>query len=270
MVLKRLRNARKRWNKSKIGSRINTITGNRYGRGWKQIATKGIPQMVRDVAMLKSMVNAEKKRFVITSTSAQSIGQVNYNSSGYLAVDITPTPSENATQSGRSGSSVKLNSAYMKFQFYHQSSTVHNIKLKMYVVQVLGVQSTGPGTFLGNMFLSNSFVSPSITDFNSQLNPDYFRQYRIIKQKTVSLPPDSVSNAQVIKEVAVPLKFRNYHVRFNQDTNTVTAGQLFLFILADSGNISSSTASTCTPIPVAGTSTGCLCNYNLTYYYYDN
>jgi hypothetical protein len=270
MVFKRLRNARKRWNKSKIGSKINAITGNRYGRGWKQIATKGVPQMARDVAMLKSMVNAEKKRYVISSTQATAIGQVNANASGYMAIDITPVPGQSNTYDGRQGASVKLHSSYMKFQFYHQASTAQNIKLKMFLVHVTGAPVASAATFLGQMFQQNSFVSPGITDYNSQLNPDYFKQYRILRTRTVSLPPDSISGVQVIKEVAIPIRFRNHHIRFNKDTNTVTSGQLLLFIFADSGNISSGSASTCTPIPVTAVSTGCVTNYNLTYYYYDN
>jgi len=260
----------KRIYNSKPMRAIRTATGNRYGRGTKQLITKGVPQLAKDVLLMKKMLNSEKKRIVITSTQATSIGQVNANASGYLAIDITPAPGQSNTYDGRSGASIKVNSSYMKFQFYHQTSTAHNIKMKIYIIKINGPPISSPANFLGQMFQQNSFVTPGIQDYNSQLNPDYFKQYKILRTKTVNIPADTVSGVQVIKEVSIPMNFKNHHIRFNKDTNTVTSGQILMFILADSGNISSGSTSTCTPIPVTGTNTGILSNYNFTYYYYDN
>lgn len=269
MVFNRVRNLRKKWNKSKIGSKINQITGNRYGRGAKQILTKGVPQLTKDVLMMKKMLNAEKKRIGV-ATSNTSFGQLNYNSSAYIATDITPIPAQGVTSATRNGASIKLNSAFLKFQVYHQSSTTQPIKFRIIIAKVAGIPESNMNTFFQQCWQPNTFLSSTIYDFHSQPNPDYFRAYKIIKSRTVTVPADQITGVNMIKDISIPLKFKNHHIRFNADTTTVSSGQLVMWVVADCGNISSGSASTVTPIAVSGTSTGLIMNTNFMWYYYDN
>lgn len=264
-----MRKTLKRAYNSKIGKKIRKITGDRYGRGAKQLLIKGVPQLTRDVLMLKKMVNAEKKR-IVQNNGGYTVGQCSVNGQGFLAFEVTPVMSQGNTNSTRNGSSIKLNSSYMKLQFLHQSNTTQPIRLKCYLISVPGLPTTNITGFINNMFSANPFITGgTIRDYNSQPNPDFFRQYRIIRKTSVYLPPDNYSGAMSIKDVAIPVKFRNHHVRFNGDTDTITAGQLIFLVMADSGNMGGTT-STLGNIPVTGASTGAILNYNIIHYYYDN
>lgn len=273
MVFSRVKSLRKKWNKSKVGSTLNRVTGNRYGRGYKQIMTKGIPQMVKDITSLKSMINAEKKNIdIYTSNNLETVAQLNGNSSGFWTKDITPVVTQGTTYSTRNGASIKLSSSYMKFQFYHQTSTSIPIKLKMYIVQTKTFQ-TNLTTFVQNMFLYNRFLSTtSIYDSNSMVNPDYFGLYKILRTKSITVPGDQISGVNMMKNVNIPHKWnrtKGHHIRYAGDTNTVLNGQVFVLIFADCGNLSG-TASTITPVPVQAATTGINFNYDIKHYYYDN
>jgi len=263
------KNLRSKWNKSKVGKKVNEITGNRYGRGAKQILTKGVPQLTKDVLMMKKMLNAEKKR-VGYATSNTTFGQLNFNSSAYIATDITPIPSQGLTASTRNGASIKLNSAFLKFQVYHQSSTTQPVRFRIIIAKTRGIPEPNMATFFQQCWAPNLFLSNTIYDYNSQPNPDYFRAYKIIRSKSVTIPADQISGVNMIKDISIPIKFKNHHVRFNADTTTVSSGQLVMWVVADCGNISSGSASTVTPIAVAGTSTGLIMNTSFMWYYYDN
>lgn len=249
--------------------KVKEVTGNRYGRGAKQLLIKGVPQLTKDVLMLKKMVNAEKKRLSV-ATSNTAFGQLNFNTSAYIATDITPVMSQGTTSNTRNGASIKLSSGYLKFQVYHQSSTTQPVKFKVIIAKVKGIPEPTMSTFLQQCWVPNQFLSSSIYDFNSQPNPDYFRAYKIIRSKTITVPADQITGVNMIRDFAIPLKFKNHHIRFNGDTNTVAAGQIVMWVLADCGNISSGSASTVTPIAVSGTSTGLIMNTNFQWYYYDN
>jgi len=166
-------------------------------------------------------LNAEKKRINYNANNTH-IGQVNYNSSAYQAIDITPTPSQGDTVSTRNGASFKLSSGYLKFQFYHQSSTTAPIRLKIQIVKVMGIPESNMNTFFQQCHFPTSFLSTTIYDFNSQVNPDYFRSYKIIKTKYVSLPPDTISGVQIKKDITISLKFKNHNVKFNQESTKVS------------------------------------------------
>lgn len=159
----------------------------------------------------------------------------------------------------------------MKFQFTHQANTTQPIRMKLYVIHIPGVPTSNITGFINSMFLPNPFITGgTIRDYNSQPNPDYFRQYRILTSRKIYLPPDQYSGALSIKDIQIPMKYKNHHIRFNADSSTdVTSGQLIILIMSDSGNMGG-TASTLGNIPVTGVSTGAIVNYNIIHYYYDN
>lgn len=226
--------------------------------------------LVSDVAKAAIMLNAEKKRFLNTSATPVPVGQVNINSSGNIVQDITPVMVQGVTYNTRNGASIKLTSAFFRFQFYQQGSRSSAMRIKMYFIRVKGSPQTT--TEVQSQFLqTNPFVSGSIYDLNSNRNPDFFNQYEVLRTKSIYLKDDNTTNDIVIKDIKVGMKFgKGHHVRFDKDSNTVTQGQLILYIVADSGNISTTTGSTISNIPISGISTGALFNFNHTFYYYDN
>lgn len=216
------------------------------------------------VAKLTSMLNVEKK-YIDSSLSSQTVGQLTINATGAKSVDITPQAAEGATFNGRSGSSIKIVSAYMQFQFWHQANTTQPIKGKIYFVHKRGVPQSSSDA-LTDFFSVSAFSG--IIDYNSQINPDNFGTYKIIKVIPFVVPSDQLSSQVQVKDVKVPLKL-NHHVRYSLDTTTVTNGQMLMFIVFDSGN-SSSTISTASNCPVLTAESGLIMNYTQRWYYVDN
>lgn len=246
----------------------------RAGKAIKKryIKKTGLKQLARDVAMVKSMINAEKKRYTLVNYTPTLIGQCSGNTTAHYTLDITPIPSQNNTFTGRSGSSIKLHAMCMKFQFYQQSATVTPVRLKWYIMKPKGQVVTTAITT--SWFNSNQWIqsasSVSIYDTHSQFNPDYFGSYNIVRQGKFMLPLDNLSGQTTIKDLTIRLKFKNHHVRYYGDTTSVVDGQLLLIIFADTGNCSTTTASTLSPIINTAINTGASFVSDIRSYYYDN
>lgn len=247
-----------------IAKTFKRIRGKAIKRYFKKGYKPKVRRIMKDVATLKKMVNAEKKYFSITATAAK-VGQCSVNTNGYYVADITPTPAQGTTDITRTGDSIKICSCYIKGQVYQQSNILSNIWLNIYIIKVLGAPQT-VSTSIQNFFE----VSPwsGLIDYNSQTNPDYFGQFKIVKRKRMRVDLTNYSSATTIKTFQIPLRMQ-HHVRFSANSTTVSNGQLILFITADSGN-TSTTASTLTNIPVTAGSSGLNLNYDMNWYYYDN
>lgn len=232
-------------------------------------------KLANDVMKLKNLVNAEKKRFTI-AVGSQPVGQLSgATGQGMYVSDITPIPAQGTTSITRTGNSIRLHSSYIKFQFSHLTQTTQPIQLEIMLVRVKGVTQNST-VFASNMFNYNPFVlhggSPVIIDLNSDLNPDFYSSYKILKRKRVFLPMDSYAGVTVLKTVSIGLKHSiDHHIRFAADGGTTpSTGQTLLIIRCDSGNISSTTASTLSNVPVSAALTGLSMSYNIYHYFYDN
>lgn len=235
----------------------------------------GMGRAMKDIAFVKSVVNAEKKRLDLISGASSLVGQVSGNSTGNVVYDITPVPAEGLTYSTRNGASIKLHTSFIQLQFTQQTACHSAIRLKIMIVQVLGSPQT-TGTINSQIMLPNQWIqnqnSVSVYDYMSLVNPDYRGQYKIIRTKYVSIPADNYSGQVRLKDVKIPIKYnrgKGHHVRYAGDTTTVANGQLFMLIYADNGN-SLGSASTLTGIANTAASTGLSWNYDIKHYYYDN
>lgn len=247
-----------------------------YRGAKKRYGTKGgMGRMVKDVAFVKSLVNAEKRRLDQVSSASALVGQVYGNVSGHATLDITPTPTEALTVAGRSGSSIKLHSSYLQLQFIQQSAAHSAVRGKIYIVQVKGAPQTSSN--VATQYLnSNRWIyqqnTVDIFDYNSPLNPDYRGQYRLLRCKKFFIPADNYSSQTRIKDVIIPMKYnrgKGHHIRYNLDTTTVSDGQIVMFIVLDNGN-SLGSNSTLTGIPNTLANTGLSWNYDFRHFYFDN
>lgn len=252
------------------------------GRAVKRRYTtrRGMPKMgkiARDAALglrAYGMLNAEKKRYTInTSATPLEVGQVDDNASGHLAVNPTPIPAQGLQYNNRIGSSIKVTSIFFRIQFWQQPITNQPIRLKIYLVKVLGEPQSSASGALTNFFLPNPFVTggSSIYDFNSSTNPDFYPRWRVLRKKVVRLQADTSSSQTQVKDVSMSVKFKKgHHVRFSQNSTTVTNGQLLLFVLADCGNTGGNPSTLTGGVPVLSANTGAFMAYDATAYYYDN
>lgn len=227
-----------------------------------------VNQVVRDVAVVKRMLNAEKKMLSL-NVNGILIGQVVGNISGYYTQDITPAPANGTAGSEKTGRSIKMCSYHCQMQLIQQSSAIGRQNYKIMIFKTLGLP-VNSSQFVSDYFANNGFIGgASIIDYNSNVNPDSYGRYKKIFEKRVTLEPDSVSGQTGFKTIQFGGKF-NHHVRFSGSTTTVNNGQLWMIVLADSGNCSPTVSSTLTNIPQTGTNTGATINYQMFRYYYDN
>lgn len=244
----------------KLWKKAGTAIKKRY------IRQGGLRQLTKDVAMVKSMINAEKK--YVYANIATTIGQCQVNAdTGYYAGDITPTPSEGITQTSRNGSSIKLSSMVLRCQLVQQTNLNTDMKFTVYIIK--NTQFNTVNATLVNQFLAPDAIS-TVTDYHSLRNPDYFRLFKVIAKKTYKLANDSASSQNQIKDFQLNLKFKNHHVRFNADTNNVSNGQLWMLVVADTGNKDPTTASTLTNVGNTAVSTGARFICSIRSYYFDN
>lgn len=224
---------------------------------YKTYAARAVPSM-------------EKKQIKIATDSPIAFGQVIANNTGHCEVNVTPLPTVGSGHNNRIGRKISITSLFFQFQFYQMSSALHPTKIRMMLVQQMGKPVTTGIT--SDLLQPNDFlIFGSIYDYNSLRNYKTFKNFKILVNQVITIQADSApSNERMITNKKVGRKFK-YPINIHYDdlTSTVTNGGLALILLADSGNASGITASTLTGIPVLGTNTGVLMNYNLTYYYID-
>lgn len=231
-------------------------------------------QLVKDVMYLKSVLNPEKKRYLINYTSDLAVGQVNVNAAGLYVTDITPIPAVGTGYNNRNGASIKLHSTHFAFMMKQQSSTLNKVKVRIEIWLIKGNPYASAASFPADHYLANSFITgASIVDYNSDPDPDDFNKARLIRTFHTAVPNDQVTQTQ-IKLFKGGIKYNNgqgHHVRFDLNTTTIEQGQLIMIIFADNGNVDSTNASTLGGgVPITSANTGITMNYNITHYYYDN
>lgn len=230
-----------------------------------------VSALSRKVSLLSTTLKPEKKRKTV-SNFAQTVGQVNGNGSGYATYDITPLITSSTVYTGRAGAKVRLMSSYIQMQFFGMANTSSNIKGKVLIFKTQDVTGS-PGGFVANMLNYNSFVNSGFTiiDYNSSSNPDYFGQWKLIREKKFNFRPDNITSQNMITSLAIPIKYnrgKGHVIQYSKDTNTIVDGQIIMLILLDNGN-SGAAASTLTNIPIAAANTGLNLNYNIEHYYTD-
>lgn len=200
----------------------------------------------------------------------------------WAAIDITPHPQEGNTFSTREGASITVLSSYMKFQFQQQSSnTLTPIKIRMTILLKKGSPDGTAATTMANWFLNSALPNGSginsnagIIDYNSNVSPDNYGQYRKLYEKSVTLFQDNVDAGLMVREHTIKLRYNKglgHRVRFIQNGQIITEGQLILLITCDAGNVTNQQyvgPGSATLINNAALS-GAACNFNICHYFVD-
>lgn len=253
----------------KVAKKVGRAVKRRYFKG-KGYSRPRIANMVRDINVLKSMVNAEKKRLEVNPSTTFNVAQVNGNTSGHYLLDLTPNVVQGTGFNQKTGNSFKWHSSFLDMQFSAQNGNISGQVLKIEIVKVVGQPFSLVSDILGRYIEPTAFITGgTVYDLHSPRDPDYFKNYIVLKRKYVKIPDDSLSGQMQVKRIKMGLKLKNHHVRTNDNDPTLTMGQVFLLITADQGNFNTSTASTL-PVPTQAVSTGVDLRYQFVHYFYDN
>lgn len=255
----------------RAAKKVGRVLKRRYFKG-KGYMNPKIGQMVQDVKFLKSIVNAEKKRYTTSTTTPLLVGQVNGNVTGHQVFDMTPLPGQGTGYNNRTGNSIKWVSTHFTFQFTHQTAADQAIAIDIYMVKTVGRVYTTSSNFVAEFMNPNPFVNAgvSVWDTNASRQPETFKNFIVLRKKRVYLPADNISGQAVVKTVNVGLKLKNHHVRWSTDNTSVTDGQIWCFFVASCGNISAVASTLNSAVPVKTAFSGASFNYVQTNYYYDN
>jgi len=235
---------------------------------YNRYSTGGMGQVVKDVAMLKGLINTEKK--YLDASYSNTVGQCLGNSRGDNFQDITPIPTQNVTYNGRTGQSIKLVSATIQLIINNQATQRVKQKIRFDIYYIKG----DPKTITG---MNNELYDPNplttIVDYMSNRNPNNFSDFKKICSRVVYYPeePHSGSGAAARqKTLKINLKL-NHHLRFDKNTNTLISGQIYIHAVTETGNCSLATAVTTLPyIQNTVINTGFTVNMWTRFYYVDN
>lgn len=252
----------------RVAKKVGTAAKKRYFKG-KGYTRPNISTMLRDVALLKRSLNVEKKNVEFIETQDTAIGQYSGTAdTGQLITDITPVLAQGVGYNQRTGNSVKLVSMSLQGQIKQQTATRHPMRIKVCLFKVIGtpvpVATIQSG---GQIFQTNPLNNT--TDYNSDRNVNYFRQYVPIGTKYLYLQPDPVSGEMMIINFRFVMKM-SHHLKWNLDTQNLTNGQLVMMVVCDSGNASTTTAGTNVNVPVTAINTGAVLQTYTKFYYVDN
>ena len=265
------RRAVKKVGSKKIGRRIYRATGlvNPVKKG--RVSTT---RLIKDVAMLKGIINSEKFRIESQPISDVFIGQVNANTSGHKIYDFTPVPSQGDGYNNRQGNSIRWKASHYSFFIQKQANNVGSCTMKIELIKIIGEPYTTISSAIEGKYIEPDrwINGASVYDNASDRKPEYFKLFRVLRTVYVKFPAANyagVSNAQQ-KIINFGLKLPNHHVKWNNNTNTMSDGQVLCLITCDTGNASTSTVSTLDSVANVAINTGFIVNANKVDYYYDN
>ena len=115
------------------------------GRYYRPGAVKGLQNLAKDIEMIKSRLNVEKK-YKDADVATTAIGQANQNSDGIVWYDVTPTLSQGTDGDERIGNSLKLTGLTFPLQFTQQVSCLGNRKVRVSLLRVTSADNSVDGT----------------------------------------------------------------------------------------------------------------------------
>jgi hypothetical protein len=228
-------------------------------------------KIVKDVKFLKAVLNPEQKRHHFQIASVSQVGQCTSNVSGQTLdanyyTDIVPYITQGTSYSTRNGSSIKLNTLDMKFQFYQQANTFTQVRLKLMLVR--------PKIFVATTSPFPNFLEPApltgLRDFHARRNWDHTQDFKVLMTKYITVPGGATANQVIVKDYNLFFRFKNTHIKYDGSTTTVDSPNIYLMIVADTGNISSAYGPSSTYLSQTGLLTGVNFFWEGRYTFYDN
>lgn len=218
----------------------------RYFKG-KGYSRPRMSRIVKDVSMLKSMVNAEKEIYTAYTTTNEGVSPT---SPKFQAITNI---AEGTGHGQRDGESVKLHGYRLNTRWTQQSSAVGPQFFKLWVVKYIGPRGSTPNI---NTFLKPDFDGNYST--HSERNEDWYSSYRVICHQRGKIAPDQLSGQTIYTMKKSYGRFRGKtHQRYGGTAATdLLTDQMYIIAVASNGAI--------------GTSTACAFDAQLLISFYDN
>jgi hypothetical protein len=265
-----------KWAKKK-SSQATKAVGKRYGvsygRRGVRFSKNSMSKIAKDVMMIKSQLNVEKKFVDTDEVIKGGVGQVDGNSQGYLAMDLTPNIAQGVGERQRVGNSLKATGLVLKMNVVKQSYAGGPRRLKVYILRTA---DAGSFPSIGDSFLDVNPIT-GVRDYHSNLDYTQLKDGRlkIIRTENIYLASNNDNSldtpgeaATACKTIAIKL---NDVLRYGDNTDNVPENvKYFAVIVADNGNRSTTTNSTLLTVFTTAQNSGCMVNAHSRMWYVDN
>lgn len=234
-----------KWAKKKSAQATKAVGkryGVSYGRKGLRMGKQSLSKIAKDVMMIKSQLNVEKKYLDTAETVNGSVGQVNVNAEGRDVVAITPVISQGTGESDRVGNSIKATGLVVKMNVIKQINAQGPRRLKLFIVR--SSDPDLPGATVHEKILDVNPMS-GLRDFHSNLDYTQLKdgRLRILATKNIYLPQDSgvASGTMDTRErqtraITCAIKL-NEVLRFETDNaNQPENCRYWAVLVADNGN----------------------------------
>ena len=218
--------------------------------------------------------NADKKQMATTTYVDQRVGQyaaltggLTYTG-GYNLLSINSV-STGATESTRVGNKIHITGAQIRLQFVQTDAV--NTLITGQKIRIIIFYQKGP--FTGSpdptLLLQLDPIYTSL-DILSDRNNDYISQFKVVHDKIFKMPTKN-TNAQIVPlDLKINLKLNYDQHYYGTSSSSVVDNQLYMLILADSGNIGIVSYTPTTPYFIVRTpSSGLTFNGQSTMYFTD-
>lgn len=226
----------------------------------------GMARLADDVAVLKRMVNAEKKQCSTYQTSYVNLG-IHANAAGTTSghqilypqavnPSITPATTKGTSSAQRTGDSIKVVSAYLRFHFRPMDNYTGGGKVRIYIIEKPN-DSLVVGTSPIQDILDQDLFFGAYTTL-SKRNQTNYSKFKVIATKDIYFPSEKyqTQSDEFHKDLEIKLKFPNKHIRYMTNSDTAVTGNWGAILVSNFGNIANNT--------------GVRFVWQSTMYYYDN
>lgn len=217
---------------NKVIKKVGRAAKRRYfkGRGY---SNPKIGRMSKDIAVLKTLVNAEKEIYTALNLSSQT---VDLSTPYFQPINNV---AEGASHGQRDGESIKLHGFRWNTRFMQQASVTNAIFVKMWLIKYIGPRGSTPAisTFLKPDWDSNYSTM-------SERNEDHYRSYKVIAYSGLSkIQPDNVSGQTqfALKRMYGKFKYGAHQRYSGLASTTLLTDQMYVLIVTSGGNTATST-----------------------------
>lgn len=205
-----------------------------YGRRGLRMGKGSLDKVVKDVQMIKSRLNVEKK-WVQGDVSNGTVGQAENAFAGYYISTLTPLVPLGNGENERNGGSIKMTGLTIQLQMLAQQNRWSSARLKACIVSST---ESSPVNVINDLWDPNPLTG--FVDYYSNFN--YSNQKRAHKvERTVYCylgRSETLSNSNAVKAtkaLRINHKFDTI-TRFEGNDNFPKDMNYFLIIFCDSGN----------------------------------
>ena len=216
---------------SSSSSKMKKSTGKKYD--------KNRPDKVFAKKVM-SVVNqrADKKESPLVSYVNQKVGQFFATSSttfsdGYHLTALNAPPGGTG-DFARIANKIDLTGLQARFQFV-QTDPTSNINAQCIRIMFFMVNGPTPGTLDITQFLQIDPMYSTLSTLSDR-NPDYYRDFKVLCDKTFEMPLKTTSSQLVVKDIKINLKLNHDQHFYGAGSTNYASNQMYMLILTDSGN----------------------------------